>query len=430
MWPLFAPWTKPPALHVADTLPALSPRASRCARAGHRASAVHVMSCGRSQLLVPVATMLGTLSRCLASRARSDVSATVTPQTWQDGCSGTRGRICTPHSQTTLASSPRALPAMPEGGLGAASVPSLGNVRPLSSAMGSTSSTSRCSGRGTANISSGRKSSTPSTSWWISTGRPPSPKSSRSSSGMRTRPRRYRQGMGPWGRAELERGVMAWPAAGLGWESISNPLWDSPIAPLVPGLPPPRYGSMGKPRHGTGPWVSLCPGLCSQGGVTGPHFPGDGDFLLPELFLLLPAGHRTLAMAKKQQRGTKWRKANSPALSRDQSQTHPGRRLLHRLQAKHPGGPVPNSCVSPLEAQLPPRLQCDRRGGQGPPGCPASTWPCAQARLEAMSSRRGCNSPRQAALRGNWQGGEKPPAQLSRTRQLVLGAGGVARGRW
>lgn len=102
-----------------------------------------------------------------------------------------------------------------------------GNVHPLSTATGSKSSTSRCSGRGMANISSGRKSSTPSTSWWISTGRPPSPRSSRSSSGTRTRARRYRQGMGPWGHAELGCGVMTWLVAGPGWEPVSGPFWDS-----------------------------------------------------------------------------------------------------------------------------------------------------------------------------------------------------------
>lgn len=45
--------------------------------------------------------------------------------------------------------------------------------------------------------------------------------------------------------------------------------------------------------------------------------PGDRDFLLPQLFLLLPAGHGTLAMAEGQQRGTKWKKANGWAQSRD-----------------------------------------------------------------------------------------------------------------
>lgn len=49
-------------------------------------------------------------------------------------------------------------------------VPGVMPIHPPSAATGSTSSTSRCSGRGTANISSGRRSSTPSTSWWISTG--------------------------------------------------------------------------------------------------------------------------------------------------------------------------------------------------------------------------------------------------------------------
>ena len=154
-----------------------------------------------------------------------------------------------------------------------------GNIRPPSAAMGSTSSTSRCSGRGTANISSGRKSSTLSTSWWISTGQPPLPKSSRSSSGTRTRPRRYRQGMGPWGHVELGRGVMAWPAAGLGWEPMSDSLWDPPSLPWYQGCHHPatvhgeteaRDGPMGQ-QHCQGltlPWTVLA-GRCHGAAVPG-----------------------------------------------------------------------------------------------------------------------------------------------------------------
>lgn len=53
----------------------------------------------------------------------------------------------------------------------------------------------------------------------------------------------------------------------------------------------------------------------------GLRLPGDREFLLPELFLLLPAGHGTLAMAERQQRGAKWEKANGWAQSRDGVQT-------------------------------------------------------------------------------------------------------------
>lgn len=94
----------------------------------------------------------------------------------------------------------------------------------------------------------------------------------------------------------------------------------------------------------------------------------------------------------------------------------PGHRLPHRSQEKHPGGPVPNPCVSPLEDQLA-RLQHPHRGGRGHPKCPADTWPHARAPLKAVWSRRGWNSPRQAALWGSWQGGEKPAVQLGRAGQ-------------
>ncbi|XP_054699272.1 GRB2-related adapter protein isoform X1 [Grus americana] len=100
---------------------------------------------------------------------------------------------------------------------------------------------------------------------------------------------------------------------------------------------------MGKPRHRTGRWVSntilvlLRPRPCSRGGVTGPQLPGDEDFLLPKLFLLLPAGLGTLAMAKKQQRGTKPRKANGRAQSRDRVQTPLGTGSSAALERSIPG---------------------------------------------------------------------------------------------
>ena len=150
------------------------------------------------------------------------------------------------------------------------------NIRPPSAATGSTCNTSRCSGRGTANISSGRKSSTPSTSWWISTGRPPSPKSSRSSSGTRTRPRRYHQGTGPWGRAGLGRGVTAWPAATPGWEPLSGPLWDPPSLTWHQGCCGP-WGNRGTGwTHGSAapPWS---PSSRLDGGIPGCGSQGTGS---------------------------------------------------------------------------------------------------------------------------------------------------------
>lgn len=62
-------------------------------------------------------------------------------------------------------------------------------------------------------------------------------------------------------------GVTAQPAAGIGWEPVSDPLWDPPSFLWYQGCHHPW--TMGKPRHGMVLWVSssamvsLHPRLCS-----------------------------------------------------------------------------------------------------------------------------------------------------------------------
>lgn len=109
--------------------------------------------------------------------------------------------------------------------------PSVTSILALSAATGSTSSTSRCSVSAMANISSGRRSSTPSMSWWTSTGPPPSPRSSRSSFGMTSRAQRY-----TWDHGMASRRALPYiPGSSLPLGPPSSPHTGFPLfpAPLV-----------------------------------------------------------------------------------------------------------------------------------------------------------------------------------------------------
>lgn len=111
--------------------------------------------------------------------------------------------------------------------------PSVTSILALSAATGSTSSTSRCSVSAMANISSGRRSSTPSMSWWTSTGPPPSPRSSRSSFGMTSRAQRY-----TWDHGMASRRALPYiPGSSLPLGPPSSPHTGFPLFPaLLVGL--------------------------------------------------------------------------------------------------------------------------------------------------------------------------------------------------